>query len=210
MLSIGLAKRCLMRVSAFGTALLLVGCGGGGDKKIEVSAPTTAAAVNTTAFAPTTVVAVATTALTTGTRSSVPTTTLLPRADTDITMDLIPEHNMTYYSPSFKPLAMNGVSYVNALKMYSQKSPTKLEINASRSRSHFRGSLGIPDDESSASSHQVEISFDEAAPAYSTVVNFGETKEIDLDVTGVLRVRVTVSSMTSAGGFVAIGNPRFA
>ena len=209
MFSIGVAKRRLMRVSALGMALVLVGCGGGGDDDVDASAPS---APGSTSGASPTTVAVATTALsspTTGGRSSVPTTLAFAPADKDITAELIPEHTM-YNDPTFKPLAINGVSYVNALQMYSQKTPAKLEINAGRARSRFRGSLGISDSQSSSSAHLVEISFDNAAPAFSAVVGFGETKDIDLDVTNVLRIRITVSSTTAQDGYVAIGNPRFA
>lgn len=200
-----------MRVSAFGTAVLLVGCGGGGDKDVSASSSTSAAVATTTANPSSTVASVATPAqstATTGGRSAVPTTTLPPLADTDITEGLIPEHTTDY---DFANLAINGVAYVNALKLYAPRTPGKIEINASRNRNRFKGTLGIPDDEASGTSVQVDISLDAAPPALSTVVSFGEAKEIDLDVSGVLRVRITISVLSGDGTpYVAIGNPRFA
>lgn len=98
---------------------------------------------------------------------------------------------------------------MNALQMFSGTTPGKVEINASRARKRFLGTLGIPDDQKSSSSHMVEISIDNAAPILSVIVNFGETKVIDLDVTNALRIRITVSTKTRESGTVAIGNPRF-
>ncbi len=207
MFSIGVAKRRLMRVSALGMALVLVGCGGGGDDDVDASAPS---APGSTSGASPTTVAVATTALsspTTGVRSLVPTTIPAQLADTDLTEALIPEHSTSF---DFEPTAIDGVSYVNALLLYAEQTPGKVEINAGRDRSRFRGSLGVPDSQPSSSSFLVEISLDNAAPVFSEVVNFGETKDIDLPVPGTLRIRVTVSSLTGRSGYVGIGNPRFA
>ena len=142
MFSIGVAKRRLMRVAVLGTALLLVGCGGGNDDDGEASAPS---APGSTLGASPTTVAVATTALsspTTGVRSLVPTTIPARLADTDLTEALVFEHTTSY---KFEPSAIDGVSYVNALWLYAEQTPGKVEIDAGRDRSRFRGSLGVPD-----------------------------------------------------------------
>lgn len=203
-----------MRYAALATAVLIVGCGGGDNEDVAsggsststssvVTTSTTVATVSTTTSSSTTVPATASTEA----RSPVSTTLPPSLADTTITQDDVPESTA---SNSFRPLAMNGVSYVNALSISSDRTPRKVEINAGRNKKRFRGVLGIPDDEGSSSSHQVEISFDNAAPALSVIVNFGEVKEIDLDVTNVLRIRITVSSRNDLyGSSVAIGNPRF-
>ncbi len=104
---------------------------------------------------------------------------------------------------------MNGVDYPSALVMFSIREVRKLEIDAGRRQDRFRGSLGIPDDQDSDSAHQVDISLDGANPIYSAVVRFGETKEIDLDVTNVLRVRISVSSVGTEDGRLGIGSARF-
>ncbi|MCW3043656.1 MAG: hypothetical protein JWL57_1814, partial [Actinobacteria bacterium] len=83
-----------------------------------------------------------------------------------------------------------------------------VQIDAGRSKHRFVGSLGIPDNQSSGASYQVDISLDNAAPVYSTVVNFGETKNIDLDVTKALRIKITVLWKAGQSGEVAIGNPK--
>ena len=209
MLSIGLGNSRLLRASALASAVLLVACGGGDDKAVGAGDQVT----TTTVASPTTVATTATPAtttttasLTTGNRSPVSTTIAPTTADAMVTDTLLVEKTN---SADVRPLSIDGVGYVNALQMYSGPSPGKVEINAGRSRKRFLGTLGIPDDQRSTSSHQVEISLDNAAPALSVIVNFGESKPIDLDVTGVLRVRITVSSKTNTSGTVAIGNPRF-
>lgn len=121
--------------------------------------------------------------------------------------DLIPESTANY---DFGPTVINGVSYPNALRITAQQSPQRLEIDAGRSRARFRGVLGVPDDGKSSASFQVDISLDNGPSIMSVVVNFGETKDIDLDVTNALRIKITVLSKTSDYGRVAIGNPRFA
>lgn len=212
MLSNGLGKNRLLRVCALAAAVVMVGCGGGDDKDVKVAAQAT-----TTTVAPTTTEPVTTrvtsassstsTSLTSGTRTPVTTTIPATPAEAMVTDALIVESTA---SADVKPLSIDGVGYVNALQMYSGSSPGKAEINASRARKRFLGTLGIPDDQKSTSSHMVEISLDGAAPVFSVIVNFGETKAIDLDVTNVLRIRITVSSKTRESGTVAIGNPRFA
>ncbi len=121
---------------------------------------------------------------------------------------MIPE-NTLYNSPKVEQATMNGVDYPSALVMYSTKEVRKLEINAGRRQKRFRGSLSIPDNQASDSAHQVDISLDGANPIYSALVKFGETKEIDLDVTNVLRVRISVASVGKREGTVGIGTARF-
>lgn len=206
MLSTGLGTNRLLRAFALASAVFLVGCGGGDDKKVSAAdqVTTTAAASSSTTLG--TTLASTTTSLTTGGRSLVSTTIAPTQADAMVTEALIVESTN---SIDIRPLSVNGIGYVNALQMYSAPNPGKVEINAGRSRKTFLGTLGIPDDQKSTSSHQVEISLDNAAPVLSVIVNFGESKPIDLDVTGVLRIRITISSKTTSSGTVAIGNPRF-
>jgi len=168
---------------------------------VVTSAPSPATALTTTLpLTPST---------TAGARSLVPTTALPSVADARIGKSLIPEATTGY---EVEPTTINGVQYANALRIGSQRTAVKVEINASRSRQRFLGTLGIPDDQKSSTSIQVEISLDNAPAAFSTVVNFGETKKIDLDVTNALRVKVTVLTKTgeSSSPVIAIGDPRFA
>jgi hypothetical protein len=147
---------------------------------------------------------------------TVSTSTTLSRAERRLTSEAIPElENM---ETEFREASVNGVSYPNALiidreRMYKGGPYTgsingRVEINAGRDERRFLGDLGIPDDQLSATTWRVEISLDNSAPVFSTEVRFGETKKIDLDVTGVLRLRMALS-MTGCCGTLAIGNPRF-
>jgi hypothetical protein len=138
-------------------------------------------------------------------RESVPSTPPPGAADTAVTSLLIPENTANY---DFGQATINGVDYAQALKIYPRNSPLNVQIDAGRSKHRFVGSLGIPDNQSSTASYQVDISLDNAAPIYSAVVNFGETKNIDLNVTNALRIKITVLLKAGQSGEVAIGNPK--
>src|SRR4029077_10982591 len=100
------------------------------------------------------------------------------------------------------------VDYAQSLKISPGTAAVNVQINAGRSTHRFLGSLGIPDNQSSTASYQADISLDNAAPIYSTVVNFGETKKIDLDVTNALRIKISVLWKAGQYGVIAIGNPK--
>lgn len=197
--------------SRIGITLVLVslvflgGCGGSSTPKASRATSTTTPTVPVTDGTATTAPP------TSGNRSTVPTSTTMPPANAPVDRSLVPEATSSY---DFEQSTINGVQYSNALVMSSGSSPVKLEINAGRTRHRFQGTLGIPDDQKSSSVQQVDISLDNAAPVFSTVLNFGEVKTIDIDVTNVLRIRITLVSKSGSGccssGTVAIGNPRFA
>lgn len=200
-------------VSTLAMCIGLVGCGGGdGNETASASDTTVATTPTTTSAAPATTVAttlttgggLTTTSVVTGARVGITTTVPPPAAATPIDRSLMPEGSAT-----FQPLTMNGVAYPNAMRIFGMSRPAYVEINAGRSRQQFLGSLSIPDNERSSSVYQIDISLDGAAPVYSSVVAFGETKEIVLDITGVLRIRVTFSSQSGVNGYFGIGNPRF-
>lgn len=136
---------------------------------------------------------------------AVPTPDPLTPTETAIDKTLVPQSTLTF---RFRQSTINGVFYTNALVM-SVHRPRWVEINAGRSRSHFLGELGVPDDQESGSAYQVDVSFDNAAPVLSTAVRFGETKRLNLDVTNVLRIRISISPIARSRGYLAIGNPRF-
>ncbi|MEA2593520.1 MAG: hypothetical protein QOD62_3351 [Actinomycetota bacterium] len=138
-------------------------------------------------------------------RELVPSTPTPGAADTPVTSLLIPESTANY---DFGPTTINGVDYAQSLKISPGNASVNVQINAGRSKHRFVGSLGIPDNQSSGASYQVDISLDNAAPIYSTVVNFGETKNIDLTVTNALRIKITVLWKAGVAGTVAIGNPK--
>ncbi|MGH9156236.1 MAG: NPCBM/NEW2 domain-containing protein [Acidimicrobiales bacterium] len=194
--------------SALAIALVAAACGGGDDSPSgtatdAVQSTTTTAGVTSTQD---------TTSSTTrpgtveSTRSTVATTTTAVPAEVPLDRNFVPEN--TGLDFSFGQTTVNGVAYTNALVMSLGSGPGRLEINAGRDRTRFLGDLGIPDDQPSATAVQVEISLDDAAPVLSTQVRFGETKKIDLDVTGVLRIKISVSNNRCCPR-LAIGSPRF-
>ena len=201
--------RCLLRGVALGTTVLVfAACGGdGGNERAEPTTTLGSTAQPTTLL--TTTLAPATSSTSpSSTRISVSTTLPPVPGETMIDRTFVPEKTTDF---SVGQSRINGVSFSNALIIYSSRSPGRIEIDGARSRKRFRGILGVPDDQPSASSHQVDISLDNGPTVFSTVLNFGETKEIDLDVTGALRIKVTVTNRSSESSYayVAIGNPRF-
>jgi hypothetical protein len=205
------SRRLFGRVALTAFVLSLPACGGG-DSPLKASSgattttPTTAA-VATTAQGPATTLGATTSTTLSGNRSQISTTTPPLAAAQQLDRTLIPENTASYDFTSF---AMNGISYVNGLMINAGSSPAKVEINAGRSKKRFLGVLGIPDNDKSSSVQLVEISLDNAAPVLSTTIRFGETKDIDLDVTNVLRIRVVVTAKSGEyGSHVGIGNGRF-
>lgn len=189
------------RVAALSAAaLLLAGCGGddtqtgGGGTTTAPSETTTTTSEPTTTGPTTTRPPVSTTLRSVGTETPINASSFVPEGFAE-----------------FEQETINGVAYPNAMTIPTSTSPKKVEINAGRTRNRFLGALGVPDTESSASVHHVEISLDDAPPVFSTELKFGETKDIDLDVTNVLRIRITVllTSRTPTYSSIAIGNPRF-
>lgn len=184
---------------------LVAGCGGGSTAAVTTTLPPAPISTVFTSSSDQTTSTTSRSTLATG-GSLVPTTLPPPVADLAIDRSLIPEATAGY---EFSATTINGVGFPTALRISSSSSPLKVEIDAGRSRKRFLGTLGIPDDQKSSSSHQVDISLDNGPSILSVVINFGEVKAIDLDATNVLRIRLTVVSKTTTSGTVAIGNPRF-
>jgi hypothetical protein len=111
-------------------------------------------------------------------------------------------------SYEFRTSAINGISFLNVLRIASSGSPKTLEISAARGKTRFQGTLGIPDDQEATGRHRVEVRLDNQVPALSVTINSGDIKQIDLDVTNALRIRIIVSPETTESGVLAIGNPR--
>lgn len=184
---------------------LMAGCGGTTAKSTSATSPLTALPATT---APDSVPTSDGSTTTGAGRTPVPTSVKQSAADVDIVSSLVPEATA---SNDFAQTSLNGVLYSNALVISAESTPRKVEINAGRNHNKFRGVLGVPDDGKSSASFQVDISLDGGSPVFSAVIKFGETKDIDVDIPNVLRVRITVVSKDSSyGEKVAIGNPRFA
>lgn len=191
-------------------SLLGAACGGDGDQPTAVGqTSSTASLATTTPPEPSTSTSASSGA--SATRPTISTTVPPPTAETPIDNTLIPEKDQL--SVSFGKATINGKDYTSALIADPFNNRTsRLEIDAGRRRTRLLGDLGIPDDQRSSTAYKVDISFDQGPPALSTEVRFGETKEVDLDVTGVLRIKVAFTPLTPSGtaccGTIAIGEPR--
>lgn len=125
-----------------------------------------------------------------------------------LTREMVPE-NTTSFGIEIDQVTMNGVDYPAAVLLVGDRNVAKIEINAGRRYERFRGSLSVPDDEDSDSAFQVDISLDGGDPTFSTLVKFGETKEIDLKIDQVLRIKIEFVAVGNDDGRFGIGNPRF-
>lgn len=198
----------LLVLSSIGVAA----CGGGdgGDEKSATTSSTTTSSTTSTSTSSSTTVATTSTTLTPR-GGTVTTTSAAPVGDDPIDRSDIPE--MSSMDVEFGQSTMNGTSYSNALILAPRCAGGYLEINAGRTHTRFRGDLSIPDDQLSSSAFRVEVSVDRAAPAFATEVRFGETRPIDIDVTGGLRVRITATPIEPQSSYdcpeAGIGNPRF-
>lgn len=202
-------RRMLVTVVVCGW--LSVACGGGDERADNAddgvttsSGPTSSVGSSTPPSPPTTA---STTSRPGGGYGTVSTTTTVPTAS-EVALDskfLVEQQGV---SVTFEQTSINGTVYPNGLVIdpYSSAREWRIEINAGRDYTRFRGDLGIPDDQQSATSYRVEVVLDNGSPALSAEVRFGETKTIDLDVTNVLRIRIVLTP--NGEGDIAVGKPR--
>lgn len=136
---------------------------------------------------------------------------LVVTAETPITLDLVSLGSTDYESASPGDLEMNGTLYLNAYKFeissYRDYTSTGyLDFNLSRDWQTLELTLGIDDNDGASSSALVEFSID-GQVALSTTVAFGSTIPVSLDVTNVLRLRVSVKALSSTDYFnLGLGN----
>ena len=192
-----------MLVTVVVCAWLSVACGGGstdtaesGDR-VDATPTTESSAVTTTSAAR-------------GSSSgygTVATTTTVPTAS-ESALDPKSIVEKVGVDTRFERTSVNGTVYPNGLVIepLPYRTEWRIEIDAGRDYTRFRGDLGITDDQPSSTFYRVEIVLDNGSPALSAEVRFGETKTIDLDVTNVLRIRIVLTP--NGYGKIALGNPR--
>jgi hypothetical protein len=128
--------------------------------------------------------------------------------------DRIPQQSVGY-GVDIEPATVNGVSYPTALvtgiTCSSSPRTESLEIDAGRAEKRFTGDLGIRDDQTSDSLVHVEVAVDDNPPIFVDDVAFGQTKKLDLDISGGLRVRISYQSKTvrcqQSATVVVVGQP---
>lgn len=90
---------------------------------------------------------------------------------------------------------VNGTRLAHSLLMDLTFGPDEVEYNLSRDWQHLQATVGLRDD--AASNAQVRMeAFGDQRPLYSHVFALGESEQINLDVPGVLRLRL-VATLTS-------------
>lgn len=146
----------------------------------------------------------------TTTETTVSVTRTVPTSSPTTSLGARPLGQSDIASPSgvgvFGSLLIGGRAFNNALRIPSGPLPVTIEVNVGRNTREFRGTIGIPDNEFSAEAHRVTISRD-GVVIYMTDVSLGKSETFVLEVTGALRMGITVSSLTGQSGFVAIGDP---
>ena len=193
-------------VMAVLTAWVSVACGGG-DKADEAAGAGATSTVPSSSTSSSSSPTMVDTSRPGGGYGTVATTTTVPTAS-EVALDatfVVERHGV---APAFTRTSINGTVYPNGLVIdtFSYEREWRIEIDAGRDYTRFRGDLGIPDNQPSATFYRVEIILDNGSPALSAEVRFGETKTIDLDVTNVLRIRIVLTP--NGEGDIAIGNPR--
>src|SRR4051794_32017895 len=172
--------------------LVVAACGGSSGGSSQATASSTSA---TTSRSPTGTTATSTASMSTGTTS----TTLT----SGTTLTTSPATEPTYLSdlPTVSggintgSAEVNGTLIAKSLIMDPTFGPDQVEYNLGRHWKHLQATVGIRDD--SATNAQVRMdAFGDERPLYSQVFALGQSDQIDLDVLGVLRLRL-VATLTS-------------
>ena len=96
----------------------------------------------------------------------------------------------------------NGQTYPHGvlLEPYSE-GVGSVEYDLSRQYRRVIGQIGLEDQTSSDAQYKVEI-YGDGRLLTEAVIDFGTTTDLEVDVTDVLRLKVTVASLTGTGGVV--------
>ncbi len=92
--------------------------------------------------------------------------------------------------------------------------PRTTQLDTGRTHSRFQADVGIPDDERSHYRYRVSVSKDNV-PIDEFDIAFGEAREVDYDIVGVLRLQITMAPLFADGlgalsnRKLAFGNARF-
>lgn len=106
---------------------------------------------------------------------------------------------------------LSGSTYRPALTLSVGGFDTDASVTFDLSRDHarFRAAIGIPDREADGVTANVAILLDGDEALYLPRIGVGEVHEVDLDVTGVLRLEIVVDELEGSNiRRVGIGHPR--
>ena len=88
----------------------------------------------------------------------------------------------------------NGISYAHGILVDTFGSPGELEYDLSRQYRQLIGEVGLDDAADTGSVVKLEMYGDERRLADYTLI-FGTTTPVDIDVTGILRLRLSISAL---------------
>jgi serine/threonine-protein kinase len=97
----------------------------------------------------------------------------------------------------------NGQTYSHALLVtpYGGGDPGSIEYDFSRQYRKLSGKLGMGDKSDSAAVGKVEI-YGDGRQLFAQDIQFGTTVDVDLDVTDVLRIKISVSVVDGSGSII--------
>ncbi|HEY3673657.1 MAG TPA: PASTA domain-containing protein [Acidimicrobiia bacterium] len=89
---------------------------------------------------------------------------------------------------------MGGTTYAHAVTFYASSASTKAGYDLGRHYRRLRGTVGLRDDDQASSSVKVEV-FADGRSIFSQTVGLGQSVELDLDVTNVLRLELVGTNL---------------
>ena len=106
---------------------------------------------------------------------------------------------------------INGESFQDSLIVYAGSQSCYLEYNFGRDWNRFKASVGVTDDSPSDLQVRFEV-FGDGKELFNQVLSFGQSAPVDVDVVGVLRLRLQTTTVTtpksSASRYAVWGNAR--
>ena len=110
--------------------------------------------------------------------------------------------------PNAETVDINGSPYPNALSWSTSSSKQTTSYNLSRDFTRFKATVGLTDDSASDGTGTITI-FEDQRELATKAVALGEQQELDLDVTGALRLTFVVEVSSNSGEtYLALGSPR--
>lgn len=111
---------------------------------------------------------------------------------------------------SAKPVNVNGQPFDRALvDGHTGQESSFIEFDLSRDYVRFTAVLGLGDDSNPDQSTRFEV-FGDGQRLFDRTIGFGESVPIELDVDGILRIRLSAVNLASNGSLVHIAYPTFA
>ncbi len=107
--------------------------------------------------------------------------------------------------PSTDPASVSGVAYAHPVGLGAASGGATVEYDLGRHYRRMQATIGLQDDSSSTDSVKIEI-FGDGRVLFSQDMTIGQVAPLDIDVTGVLRLRLVATTLqhTCCTGSVAV------